>query len=173
MPICVPRPSRYSTTSRPAISSSPGSLQQQECVQKEDHSEEDRPTVEVALYKRAAAQRASAAAHAKCAWKPRILAWMHQHQEDEDNREEHLQDREDSFHMLRISIWRRDWGQTAGRSAVRRPEHAPDRRSTCDASAFAFVTLPQRALDAYHGYRAFEDLLARLRILYGFMVGCR
>ena len=58
----------------------------------------DRPTVEVALDHRAAAERPLAAADPECAREAGILARVHQHKEDQHDRDEYLEEREDRFH---------------------------------------------------------------------------
>lgn len=76
----------------------PGFLEQKDRVQGEQDREADRPTVEIALDHRATAKWALAAADAERTRKTRILARVHQHQEDQADRDENLDNREDRFH---------------------------------------------------------------------------
>jgi hypothetical protein len=65
-------------------------LQERDRVGEEEHGEPDRPAVEVALDHRAAPEGPGAAAHAERAREARVLAGVHQHEQDEDHRDEDL-----------------------------------------------------------------------------------
>ncbi len=88
---------RRSAPARPAAARRaallrPGPLEQHDRVDQEQHAEEDRPAVEVLLDHRAAAERALAAADAEGPGQARILAGVHQHEEDHDDCDRDLED---------------------------------------------------------------------------------
>jgi hypothetical protein len=58
-------------------------LEQRDRVREQQAGEEDRPAIEVALDHRAAAERPGSAAHAESAGEARILAGVHEHQQDQ------------------------------------------------------------------------------------------
>jgi hypothetical protein len=67
-----------------------GDLEQDDRVHDEHDREEDRPAIEVALDHRPAAERAGAAADAEGAGEPRILAGVHQHEQDQHDGDDDL-----------------------------------------------------------------------------------
>jgi len=66
-------------------------LEQRDRVREEEHGEDDRPAVEVALDERAAAERSRAAADAEGPREARVLAGVHEH-------EQHHHDGDDDLH---------------------------------------------------------------------------
>jgi hypothetical protein len=62
-------------------------LEQRDRVGEEEHREDDRPAVEVALDHRAAAERSRAAADAERAREARVLAGVHQHERHQHHRD--------------------------------------------------------------------------------------
>jgi hypothetical protein len=77
-------------------------LQQDEGVEDEEDPEKDRPTVEVALDQRTAAERTAALTDTEGAREPRVLARVQEHQEDQDHRDQHLDDVENAFHRAPV-----------------------------------------------------------------------
>ena len=73
-------------------------LEDDDRVHDEEHGEEDGGAVEVALDHRAAADRAATAADAEGTGKARVFARVQEHQEDEDDRDDHLKDAENRVH---------------------------------------------------------------------------
>ena len=76
-----------------AKEASPGGasdVQQRDGVAEEEHREDDRPAVEVALDHRAAAEGSGAATDAEGAGEARVLAGVHQHEQHHDHRDEDL-----------------------------------------------------------------------------------
>jgi hypothetical protein len=67
-------------------------LQQRERVREQQAGEDDRPAVEVALDHRSATERPGAAADAEGARESRVLAGVHQHEQDQDHADSDLQD---------------------------------------------------------------------------------
>jgi hypothetical protein len=65
-------------------------LQQNDRVGEQQDRKDDRPAVEVTLHHRAPAERTGAAANPECTGEPRVLAGVHQHQQDEHDRNEDL-----------------------------------------------------------------------------------
>jgi hypothetical protein len=72
------------------IDRSPGVLEENDRVHEEQDREEDRPAVEVPLDHRATAEGSGPAAYAEGAGEPGILPRVHQHQQDEDDRDDDL-----------------------------------------------------------------------------------
>lgn len=73
-------------------------LEQGDRVAEQQDREHDRPAVEVALDHRTAAQRPSPGADPKGAGEAGVLAGVHQHQEHQDDRDQHLQDPKEGEH---------------------------------------------------------------------------
>ena len=62
-------------------------VQERDRVPEEEHREDDRPAVEVALDHRAAAERPGAAPNAERAGEARVLAGVHEHEQHEHDRD--------------------------------------------------------------------------------------
>ncbi len=65
-------------------------LEQRDRVREEEHGEDDRPTVEVSLHERAAAERSGAAADAEGPGEARVFAGVHEHEQHKPDREHDL-----------------------------------------------------------------------------------
>jgi hypothetical protein len=77
-----------------------GEVEQRDRVREEEDGEEDRPAVQVALDHRAAAERPDARADAEGAGEAGVLAGVHEHEQDEHHRDQHLEGREDRVHAV-------------------------------------------------------------------------
>src|SRR2546423_11022322 len=73
-------------------------LQQDDDVDREEDRDGDGPVVQVALDQRAAAERSRAGPHAEGAREAGVFPRVHEHEEDEQDRQEDLDDAEDQLH---------------------------------------------------------------------------
>ncbi len=73
--------------------------EQYQRVEEEQHSEEDRPAVEIALDERAATKRPGATANPEGTGKAGVFTGVHEDQEHHDDRDRDLQNGKDSFHV--------------------------------------------------------------------------
>ena len=76
----------------------PGRLEQDDRVHAERDREADRPAVQVALDERAATERPLPGPDAEGAREAGVLPGVHEHEEDQDDRDDHLDDGEEQLH---------------------------------------------------------------------------